>query len=59
MGGITAARMILRNWTCPKTPERLNWWDDQNLNIQYKSILGRLHKDNEYKKSMGLFLVAC
>ncbi len=41
IGCITAARMILRNWKCPKTPDLKDWIDGMIEIASYECMLGR------------------
>lgn len=55
IGCITAARMILRNWKCPKTPDLKDWVDGMIEIASYESMLGRLHNEGEIKKTWDHF----
>ncbi|KAK3568651.1 hypothetical protein QTP86_011421 [Hemibagrus guttatus] len=53
-----AARMILRHWKCPKTPDLKHWFDGMIEFASYDYTLGRLQSEGEMKKNMGPFLAA-
>ncbi len=54
IGCITAARMILRNWKCPKTPDLKDWIDGMIEITSYECMLGRLQNEGNMKKH-GIF----
>ncbi len=55
IGCITAARMILRNWKCPKTPDLKDWIDGMIEISSYECMLGRLQSEGNMKKTWDLF----
>ncbi len=55
IGCITATRMILRNWKCPKTPDLKDWIDGMIKIASYECMLGRLQSEGNMKKTWDLF----
>ncbi len=55
IGCITAARMILRNWKCPKTPDLKDWIDGMIEIASYECMLGRLQSEGKMKKTWDHF----
>ncbi len=55
IGCIRAARMILRNWKCPKTPDLKDWIDGMIEISSYECMLGRLQSEGNMKKTWDLF----
>lgn len=54
-GCITAARMILRNWKCPKSPDLKEWIDGMIEIASYECMLGRLQGEKEVRKTWDDF----